>query len=110
MSKGRLINAKALKKDLEQYFSDGTLETISAKLAFNMILRKIDETPTVYPICEDKACKYRANERPQGEWGEQFAHEGFNYHKCSNCHFNIRVAFYDNFCSNCGADMRGDEK
>lgn len=47
MDEIRLINAEELKTDLKQYFSDGTLESVSAKLAFNMILRKIDEAPTV---------------------------------------------------------------
>lgn len=49
MDEIRLINAEELKTDLKQYFSDGTLESVSAKLAFNMILRKIDDAPTVKP-------------------------------------------------------------
>ena len=47
MSEVRLIDANALKTDLKQYFSDGTLDSVSAKLAFLMILRKIDNAPTV---------------------------------------------------------------
>ena len=53
MDEVRLIDAEKLKTDLKQYFSDGTLESVSAKLAFNMILRKIDEAPTVEPKKED---------------------------------------------------------
>lgn len=48
----RLINADDLKEDLKQYFSDGILDSVSAKLAFNMILRKIDNAPTVYTITD----------------------------------------------------------
>lgn len=47
MDEIRLIDAEKLKTDLKQYFTDGTLDTVSAKLAFNMILRKIDEAPTI---------------------------------------------------------------
>ena len=43
----RLGDLDDLKEDLKQYFSDGTLDSVSAKLAFNMILRKIDNAPTV---------------------------------------------------------------
>lgn len=50
----RLGDLDVLKEELKQYFSDGTLDSVSAKLAFNMILRKIDEAPTVA--------------RTQGEW------------------------------------------
>lgn len=34
---------------------------------FVVDLDDIENAPTVYPICEDKYCKYRANERPQGD-------------------------------------------
>ena len=43
----RLGDLDALKEDLKQYFSDGVLDSVSAKIAFNMILRKIDNAPTV---------------------------------------------------------------
>lgn len=43
----RLGNLDALKEELKRYFSDGVLDNISAKLAFNMILRKIDDSPTI---------------------------------------------------------------
>lgn len=44
-----LISRSELKKDLKQYFTVGVLDGVSAKLAFNMILRKIDDAPTVKP-------------------------------------------------------------
>ena len=64
----RLGDLDALKEDLRQYFSDGVLDGVSARVTFNQILHDIDNAPTVFPICEDKACKYRANERPQDRW------------------------------------------
>ena len=50
----------------------------------------------------------KMSESPKGEWGEIFEYLGYNYHKCSNCCFGIKVADYDNFCPNCGADMRDE--
>ena len=44
-------------------------------------------------------------EETQGEWGEVFHHQGYNYHKCPKCCFGIKLADYDNFCPNCGAKM-----
>lgn len=70
MSEVRLINANALKEDLKQYFTDGVLDGVSARVTFNQILLDIDNAPTVekviniYPsgdvIVQEK--------RPQGEW------------------------------------------
>lgn len=87
----RLIDAGGLKADLRQYFTDGVLDGISARLAFNQILHDIDNAPTVEPqkiviippelieklascvvdivgnIDWEKAIEaYKA--RPQGEW------------------------------------------
>lgn len=70
------ISRSALKNDLKQYFSDGVLDSVSAKLAFNMILRKIDNAPAVEINTNDieyKAyCKGLEDgkkiARLQGEW------------------------------------------
>ena len=45
----RTIDADALKEELRQYFTDGVLDGISARLAFNQILHDIDNAPTVIP-------------------------------------------------------------
>lgn len=42
----RLIDADALKEDLRQYFTDGVLDGVSAKLTFHQILHDIDNAPT----------------------------------------------------------------
>lgn len=49
MSEVRLIDANALKEELRQYFTDGVLNGVSAKLAFNQILHDINNAPTVEP-------------------------------------------------------------
>lgn len=65
-----------------------------------------------YDVCKIKEtnnkewfCFAYREERPTGEWGEVFHHQGYNYHKCSNCHFSIKLDDYDNYCPNCGARM-----
>lgn len=65
MSEVRLIDANALREEIETRLKligcfDGYEDSQS-------VLTYIDNAPTIYPICEDKVCKYRANERPKGE-------------------------------------------
>ena len=132
-----LISREELKKDLKQYFTDGVLDGISAKLAFNQILHDIDNAPTVEPekalianvaFDEDKLKEIvhtevidkiksgelvLKDERPQGEW---LTHRVAFYLTCPFCGCNLRAlkseVFLDadddyNFCPSCGADMRG---
>ena len=61
-------------------------------------------------ICrtEDKGA-----ERPQGKWiviGEEQGALNITYkiRKCSNCGWEHSLLIPDNFCSKCGADMRGE--
>lgn len=74
-------------------------------------LKLIDNAPTVYPICEDKACKYRADERPQGRWIKIFENPFTNGYVCPFCGHRIQVT--EQFlpevtkCESCGADMTG---
>ena len=88
----RLIDADALKEAFERLGYTYRVTSI------------IDNSPTVYPICEDKACKYRANERTQGEWKRR----AMNEYLCSNCHYNVNSveSLFYRFCPKCGADMR----
>lgn len=44
----RLIDADELKSDLRRYFTDGVLDGISARVAFNQILHDIDNAPTIF--------------------------------------------------------------
>ena len=107
----RLIDADALKADLRQYFTDGVLDGISARLAFNQILHDIDNAPTIDDLSEysDKLWQKayergKAEERPQGEWIDDTTY----YANCSNCGYQIDTHYergYLNFCPNCGAKM-----
>lgn len=56
-------------------------------------LELIDNAPTVYPICEDKACKYRANERLQGK-SEKW--------KCCECYIRAKETGALLFCEAVG--------
>ena len=94
----RLIDADELKEDLRRYFTDGVLDGISARLAFNQILHDIDNAPTV-------------KERPQGKWIEDWQEDlDFMSRKGWRCPFcNWRTTYgTPNFCMNCGADLRGE--
>lgn len=55
----RLGDLDALKEELKQYFSDGVLDSVSAKLALNMVLNKIKDAPTVKP-CENCDLYFKA--------------------------------------------------
>lgn len=135
MDEVKLINAEELKSDLKQYFSDGTLESVSAKLAFNMILRKIDDAPTVKPtfkpiaevkfdkeqlqeiVDKAKAEVLESVERSQGEWKTTKAYPHKVY--CGKCFKTYAQGNWEvwkdgslprNFCPNCGADMQIKKK
>ena len=63
-------------------------------------------------VCEwspnfDQVCTDYLEERPKGEWisnyqGESFMNRGRHCSLCGKC-----VEFSENFCPQCGADMRG---
>lgn len=66
----------------------------------DLVSRKLTDA-----ICEDKACKYRANERPQGEWIDHSCYKDVII--CSNCKCGDYRWHKDfKFCPNCGADMQ----
>lgn len=90
----RLIDADELIKSLSKYAG------FTEKIDLNAFIKEIDNAPTIYPICEDKACKYRANERPQGEWTLNKDENP----ECPFCHHSF--TYWGSFCGNCGADMR----
>ena len=53
-----LISREAL-KDTMDYIEQ---TSISYEEMYDRLKKAIASAPTVYPICEDKACKYRAKE------------------------------------------------
>ena len=111
-----LISREALKKALKSNCDlchDKNTNWCEHCCPLNDFEDLIDNAPTVYPICEDKACKYRANERPQGEW---IYDERLNNWKCSECGETPKTIGYVGntdfmkehfkFCNHCGANMR----
>lgn len=107
----RLGDLDALKTKIEINFS----RKPEAQAIYKHLIDIIEDTPTVYPICEDKACKYRVNERPQGEWIVDEDNVFQNYMKCSICNEGAEwldggSQFLSNFCPNCGAKMLGGSK
>ena len=72
-----------------------------ADCVIDVIQNKIDWSAIDWQAVAEKAV-----ERPQGRWESYFEHNGKTYHKCSNCHISTELILIDNFCPNCGADMR----
>ena len=113
MSEIRPIDANALKdfinevcfsKEWAKYRADW-----GSKGQIDCILKYIDNTTTVEPHISPKVlnqfAKYVAkHERPKGEWSNC----GENLFICSAC--GIISCCKGNFCSECGADMRGSKE
>ena len=54
-----------------------------------------------------KALPSAQPERKKGEWR---LFDGQNWYRCSECGAVRRqISFMENFCPNCGADMRGEQ-
>ena len=131
----RLIDADALKADLRQYFTDGVLDGISARLAFNQILHDIDNAPTVlhdnYSMGYQDGVKKVLSERPiddlseysdklwkkayergkaegrkTGHWIKTISENGVtSAARCSECGFGDNRYMLFRYCPNCGAKM-----
>ena len=104
-----LISREALKDEIKKVsrFNDGTYKW----LYLNGVYNAIDNAPTVTPtfgLFRDMLCS-DCEKRPQGEWIENNETVFVNRFNCSECG---RLIFEpkekNNFCPNCGADMRGD--
>lgn len=110
MSEVRLIDANALKYK--------NLAEVNGRLTYVLTAEEIDNAPTVdienevskqlakeareiadenFKYGYEKA-KQELEERPQGEWGK--------HGECPFCSY-IRKWEDDNFCGNCGAEMKG---
>ena len=115
----RLINANALKKDIEENsIILGGADAIEVACAKALI----DNAPTIpnewskgyhegFQTCTqlDKALY----ERPQGKWLFKDLHNGKTWYECSICrrkiHIGDKVELADFPFCHCGADMRGKE-
>ena len=99
----RLIDADALREELKRFFPTEVLDGIEPKTLFAQIMHDIDNAPAV--------------ERLHGEW-KKIKTDSWPYFECSVCHHCVDIKYNeinehlceivkDNFCPNCGADMRG---
>lgn len=102
----RLIDADALKKAFEDI-------VCIEPMPYAFVKQIIDNEPTA-PLPDFKEGYKQAIldgktnfQRQQGEWKQNFG-DGFKYgYECSICKNHEWER--GNFCSNCGADMRGDD-
>lgn len=102
----RLIDADALIQEIrennEGYYFNSSAEREANFAKVDYAINRIHEAPTV-------------EERPTGHWiviGEEQGAFNIIYkiRKCSNCGWEHSLVIPDNFCPNCGADMRGVNK
>lgn len=104
----RLIDANALKEKIEIELNNNVGSYCDGLLGAKEL---IDSTPTVEMPCNDCCAdtyrdgyeKGKADARPTGEWKVH----GMIYY-CSVCGHDYEQGG-NNFCGNCGADMRGEE-
>lgn len=91
----RLIDADTLKNEVNKKNVVGRFNTIML----------IDNAPTIVKCdkTSDGLPLMDLRPRPQGEW--KIGGKTTHYHYCSIC--GKDGDFQDNFCRNCGADMRG---
>ena len=95
----RLIDADALKLCVQLEIDEA--RKIKASASVLVILNRFIDSINAQPIIE---------ERKTGKWIEKIVEDciGFNTKiwECSECGKQIHCA--NNFCPNCGADMRGE--
>ena len=121
----RLIDADALKEDLEQFYNSDFLCGIESMPLFKQILHDIDNSPTVTPseiqAIMSNYLVYRKDERPKGKWEkiatyyDDVAHNMYAVFACNICRHGEKIYEYKdtseyitpNYCSCCGADMKG---
>ncbi len=103
-----LISREALKTTIKNSFKHN-LHGYDA-LLINEIDEFIDNAPTVKnEYMRGYEAAVREYKRPQGEW--KYTHDTFSKRICNKCNYSqvIVDGMSDNFCPNCGADMRGGE-
>lgn len=115
-NKGDLISREALIKwiddSVSQYGSTYSTDMLNMWGLFKDYL--INNAPTVEPdkiqaIMSDYLVYRCEPQRPQGEWIYNSYGNGCGNWHCSECGIIIIMCknSYNNFCPNCGADMRG---
>ncbi len=100
----RLTDVDALK---EAYCRANECEQNHGKMCFCCLMADVlADAPTIDP----------ESLRPKGEWITMTYWKKRRGHrvqyvvkKCSVCNFRVKARWKNNFCPNCGADMRGEK-
>lgn len=104
----RLIDADALMKEFAKFVRRSNNSDFAPIPTWNDAVSLTEDAPTVDAV-----------ERKRGEWVDNgldsigFMGIEYRLQKCSNCGETITKAPMQrlpNFCSNCGADMRGEQE
>lgn len=122
----RLGDLDALKKKIEGVVENEMPIDKKWALGLRYALKLIDNAPTVeevsviefkepLPFVKAQKIVKASSKRPQGEWVVQRLQNGFDDVYCPFCNARPTRSEYgyylkDNFCHECGADMRGIEK
>lgn len=100
----RLIDADMFEKKIDELKNDA--QRINDMFFFDGILAILDSQPTIDP----KRGKWKGYWKSQfmgcDDFGNPIYRDGKIYY-CSKC--NRRTIIKENFCPNCGADMRGEK-
>lgn len=115
MSEVRLIDANALKKEFIKEFYMALGQGADSFDVIGTMTKVIDNTPTVEPdkiqaIMSDYLVCRCEPQRPQGEWiidGHHIRCNRCNEYICNTDREGNKIP--NNFCPNCGADMRGED-
>lgn len=116
-TEGDLISREALKKACSEMVRGSNNSDFIPCPSWNNAMELIDNAPTVVTNkIEFKAYNdgfkdgveqgIKLEKRSQGEWGEPFEENGKTFHECNHCHTSSELMLFDNFCPNCGAEMR----
>ena len=99
----RLIDADAFFNEFPELAIEPYINAPTVELTETEIQEVLDKRCMTAVANEYLVALHGKPERPQGEWIE-FENEKRCY--CSNCH-SAKEQMIPDFCSNCGADMKG---
>lgn len=115
-TEGDLISREALKEAISKVVAEERKEDERWAAGLRYALTLIDNAPPVdlwqmrQEATENALKKAEVlYGRPKGKWINEHYDGGFWYHTCNKCNSELEVTSTENFCRNCGADMRTKE-